>query len=218
MFSSTVLSLGQCFRLGWLSAKHFTGDEQFSRIFPGELALGAQSLLLASHRSSQRSFIHSWVCILVCADRWVESSLRRASLHVISRLSLLHFCLCVCLSVGFPGASAGKESACNAGDLGLIPGSGRFPWRRERLPTPVFWPREFRGLCHPWGRKELDTTERLSLSLPECGPPRDGMITVVQTQMPTRLMFAPTLSAKVGLFWRRAIFLRASLANKEMFK
>ena len=26
-----------------------------------------------------------------------------------------------------PGGSAGKESACNAGDLGLIPGSGRFP-------------------------------------------------------------------------------------------
>ena len=31
----------------------------------------------------------------------------------------------VCL--GFPGGSAGKESACNVGDLGLIPGSGRFP-------------------------------------------------------------------------------------------
>ena len=36
--------------------------------------------------------------------------------------------------------SAGKESTCNAGDLGLI------PWRRERLPTPVFWPGEFHGL------------------------------------------------------------------------
>ena len=28
---------------------------------------------------------------------------------------------------GFPGGSDGKESACNAGDLGLIPGLGRFP-------------------------------------------------------------------------------------------
>ena len=27
----------------------------------------------------------------------------------------------------FPGGSDGKESACNAGDLGLIPGSGRSP-------------------------------------------------------------------------------------------
>ena len=30
-------------------------------------------------------------------------------------------------SVIFPGGSDGKEYACNAGDLGLIPGSGRFP-------------------------------------------------------------------------------------------
>ena len=29
--------------------------------------------------------------------------------------------------MGFPGSSAGKESACDAGDLGLIPGSGRSP-------------------------------------------------------------------------------------------
>ena len=56
-----------------------------------------------------------------------------------------------------PGGSAGKESAYNVGDLGLI------PWRRERLPTPVFWPGEFHGLYSPWGYKELDTTERLSL-------------------------------------------------------
>ena len=31
------------------------------------------------------------------------------------------------LDLGFPGGSDGKESACNMGDLGLIPGSGRFP-------------------------------------------------------------------------------------------
>ena len=29
--------------------------------------------------------------------------------------------------MGFPGGSDGKESPCNAGDLGLIPGSGRGP-------------------------------------------------------------------------------------------
>ena len=29
--------------------------------------------------------------------------------------------------MGFPGGSDGKESACSAGDLGLIPGLGRFP-------------------------------------------------------------------------------------------
>ena len=45
--------------------------------------------------------------------------------------------------LGFPCGSAGKESSCNAGDLGLIP--GKIPRRRERLPTPVFWPAEFHG-------------------------------------------------------------------------
>ena len=43
---------------------------------------------------------------------------------------------------GFPDSSVSKESSCNAGDPGLIPGSGRsgkIPWRRDRLPTPVFW-------------------------------------------------------------------------------
>ena len=39
-----------------------------------------------------------------------------------------------------------KELTCqNAGDLGLIPGSGRFPWRRAWQPTPVFLPGESHG-------------------------------------------------------------------------
>ena len=43
----------------------------------------------------------------------------------------------------------------------------RDPWRRERLPTPVFWPGEFRGLYSPWGHKELDMTEQLSREMLE---------------------------------------------------
>ena len=35
-----------------------------------------------------------------------------------------------------PGNSDSKESVCNAGDLGSVPGSGRFPWRMELLPSP----------------------------------------------------------------------------------
>ena len=39
------------------------------------------------------------------------------------------------------------------------------PWRKERLPTAVLQPGEFHGLhmYNPWGRKESDTTEQLSL-------------------------------------------------------
>ena len=50
-------------------------------------------------------------------------------------------------------------------NLGSIPELGRLLWKRERLPTPVFWPREFHGLYSPWGHKESDTTERLSILL-----------------------------------------------------
>ena len=60
--------------------------------------------------------------------------------------------------------SAGKESACNAGDLGLIPGLGRCP--REGKGYPL----QYSGLENsmnysPWGHRESNTTEQLSLSL-----------------------------------------------------
>ena len=72
--------------------------------------------------------------------------------------------------MGFPDGSDGKESTCKAGDLGSIPGLGRFPWRREQLPTPVFWPGESDGQrslasYSPWGRQESDTNEGLTVSV-----------------------------------------------------
>ena len=42
------------------------------------------------------------------------------------------FSICTCTVI--PGGSDGKESACNAGDLGLIPGSGRSPGERNGHP------------------------------------------------------------------------------------
>ena len=36
--------------------------------------------------------------------------------------------------MGVPGGSDGKESTCNAGDLGLIPGSGRSPGEENGNP------------------------------------------------------------------------------------
>ena len=72
--------------------------------------------------------------------------------------------LCLSLKMGFPGGSAGKESTCSAGDLVWSLG-WETTWRREWLPTPVFWPGEFPGLYSPWGCKELDMTEWLSLKM-----------------------------------------------------
>ena len=111
------------------------------------------------------------------------------------------------LGHSFPGSPAGKEFACNAGDPGSIPRSGRspekgigyslqyswaslvaqmvknlpavweiwvpslvgkIPWKREWLPTPVFWPGEFQGQrslagYSPWGCKQSDIIEQLSI-------------------------------------------------------
>ena len=105
---------------------------------------------------------------------------------------------------GLPDSSVGKESACNAGDPGLIPGLGRsleegigypvqYPWAslvaqlaKNLLAMQETWIRSlgredplkkgkathsrYSGLENsmnysPWGRKESDTTEQLTLSL-----------------------------------------------------
>ena len=62
------------------------------------------------------------------------------------------------LRLGFPGGSAGKESACNA-EVGSILELGRSPGEGNGYPTPVFWPGESHELYSPWGRKESDMTE-----------------------------------------------------------
>ena len=69
--------------------------------------------------------------------------------------------------MGFTGGSDGKESTCNAGDLGSVPGLGRFPGGGHGNPLQYSClenPHGWRSLAspNPWGRKELDTTERLS--------------------------------------------------------
>ena len=62
--------------------------------------------------------------------------------------------------MGFPCGSAGKESACNAGDLGSIPGLGGSPGEGKGYPL------QYSGLQNSmdyiyslWGRNELDMTE-----------------------------------------------------------
>ena len=63
---------------------------------------------------------------------------------------------------GFPDSSVDKESACNAGDLDSIPGSGRSPGEGKGYPL------QCSGLENstdsPWGHKASDTTEPLSPS------------------------------------------------------
>jgi len=65
---------------------------------------------------------------------------------------------------GFPGSSDGKDSGCNAEDLGSIPAWVR---RRKWHPTPVFLSGKSHGWrslssYSPWGHKESDMIERLT--------------------------------------------------------
>ena len=64
----------------------------------------------------------------------------------------------------FPGGSDGKESACNSGDPGLIPGLGRSPGKGNGNPLQYSCLEKSHGWRSlvgyiPWGPKELDTTE-----------------------------------------------------------
>ena len=64
--------------------------------------------------------------------------------------------------MGFPCGSAGKESACKAGDLGLIPGLGRSP--REG--------NYYLDCRVPWGHRESDMIEATFI----CTPFAQGVI------------------------------------------
>ena len=69
--------------------------------------------------------------------------------------------------MGFPASSASKESTCNEGDLGSIPGLGRFPGGGHGNPLQYSClenPQGQRSLVgySPWGHKESDRTEQLS--------------------------------------------------------
>ena len=66
--------------------------------------------------------------------------------------------------VNWPRWLSSKESACNAGDMGSVPGLGRSPGEGNGKLTPVFLTRKSYGErslvgCSPWGRKELDMAE-----------------------------------------------------------
>ena len=66
----------------------------------------------------------------------------------------------------FPGSSAGKESTCNAGDslVRFLGWEDSLNKGKATYSSILAW--RIHGLYGPWNRKELDTTERLSLTYP----------------------------------------------------
>ena len=74
--------------------------------------------------------------------------------------------------LGFPGGSDSKESACNAGDPGLIPGSGRSPGEGNGYPLQYSSLEKSKDRGAWWatvhGVTKSDKTEQLTLSLSQC--------------------------------------------------
>ena len=87
------------------------------------------------------------------------------------------------LSIGLPRWLSGKESACQCRRhqrCGFNPWVRKIPWRRKWQPTPVVFPGESYGQRSlmgytAWGRKELETSERLSTHTIGCLPVNLGM-------------------------------------------
>ena len=117
----------------------------FSQLHPVGSCLGGRKLLLICHIYQGKRPPASWKLFPYSSPQ-------------IRGINNLH------LSKSFPCGSAGKESTCNAGDLGLIPGLGRSPGEGKGYPL------QYSGLensmnCIVHGVAESDTTAWLSLSL-----------------------------------------------------
>ena len=84
----------------------------------------------------------------------------KTAVPVLESFSVVH------CSSRLPWWLRGRRICLQCRRPGFNPWVGKIPWRRERLPTPVFWPGGFHGQrslvgCSPWGRKESDMTEQL---------------------------------------------------------
>ena len=93
------------------------------------------------------SLLFSLNLTMSCSPIWkVMSSVSTAHLNQLCLLLIV-----VVFMVIFPGGSAGKESCLQCRRPQFDSWIGKIHWRRERLPTPAFWPGELHGLYSPWG-------------------------------------------------------------------
>ena len=81
---------------------------------------------------------------------------------------------CIDRYLGFLRGSDDKESACNAGDSGLIPGSGRYPGEENVNPLQYYclensMDRGAWQVNSPWGHKESYTTETFTTTTTSIG-------------------------------------------------
>ena len=102
--------------------------------------------------------------------------------------------------LGFPGSSDSKESACNAGDLGSVPGLGRFPGGGHGNPLQCSClenPHGQRSLAgySPWGHKESDTTEQLTHAAYQPDVLNSSILKVICSTKEISALFLPLFSS-----------------------
>ena len=123
------------------------GSTQYGCLQGIHCSLGWGYITLALRSLSKNSFAHS-------ANQMV----------ILTDLKQIDFQLC--LQLGFPCGSTGKESTCNVGDLCLISWLGRSPGEEKGYPLQCSGlENSMDGIVSPWGCKDSGKTERLSLHL-----------------------------------------------------
>ena len=129
---------------------------------------GIPSLLSGRYFYTCLANIPLWFCVCPCHGNWFGLDLSLLALQFISITAHHYFSYLLNPPPRPPprGGSEGKASACDAGDSGSIPGSGRSPGEGNGSPFPVFLPGESHGQrslvgYSPQGCKESDMTQRL---------------------------------------------------------
>ena len=123
LFQRISLTQGSnsCFISPAFACRFFTSsairEELCTALEAGNSKVRASADLLSSGNPLPGSQMGSSCCVLM----W-----HKAQPYVVLKGALTPF--------HFPSSSVGKESACNAGDLGLIPGSGRSPGEENGSP------------------------------------------------------------------------------------
>ena len=107
--------------------------------------------------------------------------------HTHTNTTTVYILVHISFLQGFPCGSAGKESACDAGDLDLIPGLVRSPGGVHGNPlqfSSLENPHGQRSFASysPWYRRKSDTSERLSIAHPSLGASQVGL---VEKNLPT---------------------------------
>ena len=110
----------------------------FSLGLTGLISLQSKVKSLLQHYSSRVSILQHSAFLMVQLSHphmTTGKTIAMTRWTFFGKVMSLLFNMLSRLVMGFPHSSVSKESACNAGDLGLIPESGRSPWRRKWQPT-----------------------------------------------------------------------------------